>query len=106
MTKMLFVNGRFIVPAATAALLMYSAVFDERTPIPTKNYPIKAASTPSKHWWEVQSLNPYYTYDSRYSEDVQHIMTIEAFALKLLQNSKDREPEIVKIVNDNFWNLI
>jgi len=35
----------------------------------------------------------------------EHVVLIE-FAEKLLANSKDIEPEIAKIVNENFWELI
>lgn len=40
------------------------------------------------------------------NEDKEKLQTIIDFSNKVLQNTKNIDSEFVKIVNDNFWELI
>ncbi|PKL84818.1 MAG: hypothetical protein CVV22_11055 [Ignavibacteriae bacterium HGW-Ignavibacteriae-1] len=70
---------------------------------PDRNYELKHHSIVSD--WKDNAFNqsPDYTLQD---ENIIRIQTILEFTKKLIGNSIDIDPEFVKIVDENFWDLI
>lgn len=56
--------------------------------------------------WDTMIFNPYYTGESREVEILTQYQTLREFSLKLLENTKDMDVEIAKVVKENFWDLL
>jgi hypothetical protein len=56
--------------------------------------------------WEEQLPSDYYVIDIEYYDPNRQIEIIQEFALNLIKNSREMDPEISKVVNDNFWDLL
>jgi hypothetical protein len=85
----------------TASALILFLLPSLNLPIPSNNYTLSTSSELSKL---LPNENRYEFADSS-SEDAERLSILRDFADKLLGNTKDMDPEIAKIVNDNFWDL-
>lgn len=88
----------------TASSTSTAVAILEPIPIPTKKY--KTRITSSEYQWEELLRTQHYNIDRQEHESFQQIEIIQEFALKLLQNCKEMDSEIAKVVNENFWDLL
>jgi len=92
-------------------MLAVTAVFiggaQESSLLPSQNYAIPNATVELRRTWEEKELEiPYNIEQDERSEVLQKITLLHEVASRLMEDSEDLEPEIVKLVDEEFWNLI
>jgi hypothetical protein len=86
-----------------AAVISLTAV--DTSLVPSRNYHLtKISSDPDQ--WESQHQNTVVSWSFTDSGLLSKLDIIHNFATDLLNESKDLRPEIVQMVNDNFWDLL
>ena len=60
----------------------------------------------SSYSWEKNVLSPKYSLDKIEDENIEQAKIVHEFASKVLINSKELDPEIRKIMDENIWELL
>ncbi len=103
-------NNSYIFPytlgfaALTAAAVISLATVDQ-TLVPSRNYDLSKITGGLNHW-ESQQQNTVVSWSFANAGLLSKLDIIHNFASGLLNESKDLNPEIVQMVNDNFWDLL
>lgn len=74
-------------------------------PIPVKYYHFEYTEEIYSPW-DTMIFSPYYTGRSKEVEIFEQYQILRNFSLKLLENTKEIDPEIANIVNQNFTKLL
>jgi hypothetical protein len=94
---------RMIAAPATAASFWWDSSKD-RIPIPAKLYEIQLASL-YDHWDQLM-YNPHYRIKTKDMEIMAQVEILHQFASRLLSESTEIDPEIARVVNEHFWELL
>ena len=105
-TRTIGTRSSFLTTMLATAVFVIGGI-DQPSLLPSQNYEIPNASVEFRHSWEEKELElPYSIEQDERSEILQRINLLHDVASQLMENSEELEPEIVKLVDEEFWNLI
>ncbi|MBW2331486.1 MAG: hypothetical protein JRF30_11365 [Deltaproteobacteria bacterium] len=89
--------------ATTSAAVLY-AERQSNVPVPFDYYDEEFA--PISEFWEGLFQNPYYSVKFQDAEILEQLFSLYHFSLTLWRDSKKMEPDIARVVNEHFWDLL
>lgn len=96
-----------VEPIPSAAIFWYGRTRPPiRIPTDVVKCVVEKSRLPStREYWEDLLSNPYYSVKLREHEIIEHLDILHRFSSRLLDKSREIEPEIARIINENFWDL-
>jgi hypothetical protein len=102
------ISNQFCATGATAIVQIQGYFMQNSTsiPIPFEYHDFEFADEEIYSPWDTMVFNPYYTGRSKEVEIFEQYQVLRNFSMKLLENTKEIDPEIANIVNQNFLKLL
>ena len=94
-------NVKQLVIATSLAFTLSTALYVQQNILPSGNYDIPMEK---KKTWE-DNYGFVSLTDASTVKLIQKAEILKSFALKMLEQSEDLNPEIVSLVNKNFWDM-
>jgi hypothetical protein len=85
--------------------IIYSPGIDQTGIVPTKNYSIEISGL-NKYSWEKEIPDYMKTESEHYATTLDQLNTMQDFVSNLIEKSTDIDPDILQIIDDEFWNII
>lgn len=95
--------GLILTAASTSAQFWY-AKHEASVPVPAKYYDQTVHS--AYDFRDGLPRNPYYNVRSQADELLERLFILQRFSTRLLSVSAEADPEIAKVVNEHFWDLL
>lgn len=90
---------KYSIPTSITTAALCLATIVDQDQIPQENYTLPNA-TIKQRFWEEQYI-PSDSWD-----DYKKIETLHKFAVTLVKDSEDIPEEFVKVINEDFWEII
>ena len=98
----------FATTMLTGALVQFGGVLEEPSLVPEQNYRFHASNSIMKQAeWEQQLTTTYGVHDWEERALLEErLRLLHKVATDLIDKSEDIDPQIVKFVDEEFWNLV